>query len=106
MSGYDRSPTRNSDKYSRKDRGYDRRDNRRQDDYNRDSRSRRDRDDRDDRRREYIRASEPKQAILEEDVPMAPPPVKKRVPISIEELIQKKEQEKKATEKVTLDSSN
>lgn len=104
MSGsYDRSPTRNSDKYSRNDRGYDRRDNRRQEDYNRDNRSRRDRDDRDDRRREdrYVRP-EPRQIIPEEDIKMAPPaePVKKRVPISIEELIQKKEQEKKATEKV------
>ncbi|KAI7894801.1 P-loop containing nucleoside triphosphate hydrolase protein [Mucor mucedo] len=104
MSSYDRSPTRNSDKYSRNDRGndrgYDRRDYRRSDDYNRDSRSRRDRDDRDDlRRREYSRPE-----VREEDTPMAPPPPpapapKKRVPISIEELIQKKEQEKKATEK-------
>lgn len=92
MSSYDRSPTRNSDKYSRNDRGYDRRDYRRSDDYNRDGRSRRDRDDRDDlRRREYTRPE-----VKEEDTPIP----KKRVPISIEELIQKKEQEKKATEKV------
>lgn len=36
------------------------------------------------------------------DSPAPAEPAKKRVPISIEELIQKKEQEKKDTEKVGL----
>ncbi|KAI8075621.1 P-loop containing nucleoside triphosphate hydrolase protein [Thamnidium elegans] len=99
MAGYNdrsRSPPRRSDadKYSR-DKGYDRYDRRRYEDY---GRSRRDRDDRhhDDRRRED-RRPEPPKPVVEEDTPMEP--VKKRVPVSIEELLAKKEQEKKATEK-------
>ncbi|KAI9475589.1 MAG: P-loop containing nucleoside triphosphate hydrolase protein [Benjaminiella poitrasii] len=92
----------NSDRYYRDDR-YRRRDqddNRRErdQDYNR-----RERDQDDNRRDRDKKRSE----VIEEDVKMASSPTssttsettKKRVPISIEELIQKKEEEKKLTEK-------
>lgn len=112
-SSYDRSrsPVRRSDsgKYSNSSR-YDRRD-RRYDDYNNKSSSRRDRDEDNDRRRDYDksrydRRQQPeKQTIPEEDIKMescdTTPSLKKRVPISIEELIQKKEQEQKEIEKVS-----
>ncbi|KAK4518750.1 uncharacterized protein ATC70_008972 [Mucor velutinosus] len=110
-SSYNRSgsPSRRSDdKYSRYDRNYDRRDNRRYDDY-RDGRSNRDRDGNarryeDDRRSEKDRSST-KGTVIDEDIKMisaeasAATPAKKRVPISIEELLQKKQEEKKLTEK-------
>ncbi|CAO3620935.1 unnamed protein product [Mucor fragilis] len=107
-SSYNRSGSplrRSDDKYSRHDRNYDGRDNRRYDNY-RDGRSNRDRDDasrrhKDDRRSEKDRSSN-KDAVIDEDTKMTaaePTPAKKRVPISIEELLQKKEEEKKLTEK-------
>ncbi|GAN08722.1 pre-mRNA-splicing ATP-dependent RNA helicase prp28 [Mucor ambiguus] len=110
-SSYNRSgsPSRRSDdKYSRHNRNYDRRDNRRYDDY-RDGRSNRDRDDNarryeDDRRSEKDRSSN-KDTVVDEDTKMtsaeasSTTPAKKRVPISIEELLQKKQEEKKLTEK-------
>jgi ATP-dependent RNA helicase DDX23/PRP28 len=110
-SSYDRSrsPVRrsDSDKYSRNDRGYDNRRDRRYDDYN--NKSRRDRDVDNSRRRDYDRydrrreEDNKKQTIPEEDIKMeSRVEVKKRVPISVEELIQKKEQEKKETEKVSI----
>ncbi|KAL9555478.1 DEAD (Asp-Glu-Ala-Asp) box polypeptide 23 [Mucor bainieri] len=109
-SSYNRSgsPSRRSDdRYSRHDRNYDRRDNRRYDDY----RSSRDRDDhnsrryQDDRRSFDKERSSNKDTVIDEDTAMgsaeATPatPAKKRAPISIEELLQKKEEEKKLTEK-------
>lgn len=113
-SSYNRSgsPSRRSeDRYSRSDRNYDRRDNRRYDDY-RDSRSNKDRDEREDnsRRYEHDRRYESERnsrdTVIDEDVrmtsasPSVPAPApKKRVPISIEELLQKKEEEKKLTDK-------
>jgi ATP-dependent RNA helicase DDX23/PRP28 len=108
MSGYrgrSRSPVRrsNSDKYSRNDRGYDRRDNRRYDDH----RSRRDRDDRRYEREDSDRNRkiEKKPAAEDMQVDEKPEePQKKRVPISIEELVQKREQEKRETERVSSDS--
>lgn len=119
MSGsYDRSRSpnnrRSDDRYNNSRNDRDRRD-RRYDDYNRSSGSRRnDRDDYNSRRRnDYDRSDrhQPttnKQEVPEEDIKMtsrdSPPPAstKKRVPISIEELLQKKEQEKKDAEKVSV----
>ncbi|KAI8368683.1 P-loop containing nucleoside triphosphate hydrolase protein [Choanephora cucurbitarum] len=79
---YDRSPVRRSD-----DRYYERRDNRRYEDSRREE-SRSLRNDREEKRREP-----------EVDVPMTTPPAKKKIPISIEELVKKKEEESKLTEK-------
>ncbi|ORE03761.1 P-loop containing nucleoside triphosphate hydrolase protein [Rhizopus microsporus var. microsporus] len=99
----DRSPSRrnDSDRYSRSDYRSSR---------DRDSRSRRsDRDDtrqRDDNRRDTNGDNRPrheqrkKEEPQEEDIKMnSPEPVKKKTPISIEELLKKKEQEQKETEK-------
>lgn len=121
---------RSNNDYNNSSRGnYDRRDNdRHYDDYDRSNRGGRDRrDDRDydsrrrnadydrydrsDRTRQddkYISRNDrqKQQAIPDEDIKMesssqqTPEPAKKRVPISIEELIQKKEQEKLETAKV------
>lgn len=109
-SSYNRSGSppsrRGDDKYSRNDRNYDRRDNRRYDDY-RESRSSRDDSRRygDDRRSENDKNSNNKGTVIDEDIkmtsaePSSATAAKKRVPISIEELLQKKEEEKKLTEK-------
>jgi ATP-dependent RNA helicase DDX23/PRP28 len=114
-SSYDRSRSpvrrndfdrRGDDKYSR---GYDRRDNRRYEsrrDREENDRRREDREE-DDRRRQDRREDDRRrennhrQEVPDEDIQMKVPDAKKRVPISIEELIQKKEEEKKMTEKVT-----
>lgn len=115
-SSYDRarSPVRRSDSDRRGEdkynRSYNRRDNRRYDSRRdheeidrskrneEDDRRRQDRRDQ-DRRREDSRRAET--VVPDEDIQMEVPTLKKKVPISIEELIQKKEQEKKLTEKVT-----
>lgn len=96
-----RSPQRRGD-YDRYN-DYDR--HKRYDRHHDDYRSKSKRSDREDDRRRtvYRRDSDierKQEKTIKEDTEMEPPePVKKRVPVSIEELIKKREEEKKETEK-------
>lgn len=89
QNGYDRHSDRHYDDYRARSRRLDREDEKRREMHRRES----------DAERRQQRESDNK--VINEDTKMEQPePSKKKVPVSIEELLKKKEQEQKETEKV------